>query len=117
MASDDAAAMVSMLIGDSSDRGSRHPAPASALLWSRIAVLEELQHKLHDMEKHLVALARAVTNSTRVPGRLDCLIMVQWDCVLASVTTVNKNKDNVQVMLKSIYVKTIDGKNDIKICQ
>ncbi|KAF1787682.1 hypothetical protein PC129_g16024 [Phytophthora cactorum] len=56
MASDDAAAMVSMLIGDSSDRGSRHPAPASALLWSRIAVLEELQHKLHDMEKHLVAL-------------------------------------------------------------
>ncbi|KAG2778558.1 hypothetical protein PC129_g16022 [Phytophthora cactorum] len=43
--------------------------------------------------------------------------MVQWDCVLASVTTVNKNKDNVQVMLKSIYVKTIDGKNDIKICQ
>ncbi|KAG2984249.1 hypothetical protein PC120_g24276 [Phytophthora cactorum] len=50
MASDDATAMVLMLIGDSSDRFSRHPAPAPALLWSRIAELEELQNKLHDME-------------------------------------------------------------------
>ncbi|KAG6944936.1 hypothetical protein JG688_00016826 [Phytophthora aleatoria] len=56
MASDGAAAMVTVLIGDSSERGSRHPAPASALLSSRIAELEELQHKLHGMEKHLVAL-------------------------------------------------------------
>ncbi|KAG6952967.1 hypothetical protein JG687_00012676 [Phytophthora cactorum] len=47
--------MVSMLIGDSSDRGSRHPAPASAQLWSRIAE-QEFRHKLHDTEKHLVAL-------------------------------------------------------------
>ncbi|KAG6944496.1 hypothetical protein JG688_00017047, partial [Phytophthora aleatoria] len=32
-------------------------------------------------------------------------------------TTVNKNNNNVQVALKSIYVKAIDGKNDVKICQ
>ncbi|GMF48117.1 unnamed protein product [Phytophthora fragariaefolia] len=48
---DDTSAMVAILVGDSEGRRSTHSSTASALLWSRISKLDELQKLLDKLQK------------------------------------------------------------------
>ncbi|GMF36701.1 unnamed protein product [Phytophthora fragariaefolia] len=48
---DDTSAMVAMLVGDSEGRRSTHSSTTSALLWSGISELEELQKLLDKLQK------------------------------------------------------------------